>query len=75
LLEKGKIAAITFYRQRKPGTGLAAAKEYVDRLEATVPPGTKARSRPAGCFGLVVLVGAVLLCAVWFLKSALGSGG
>src|SRR5262249_39106348 len=49
LLERGKIAAIKLYRARKPGTGLAEAKEYVERLEAGVPAGMKAPSKPAGC--------------------------
>ena len=70
LIEKGKIAAIKLCRERKPGSGLAAAKEYVERIEATVAPGMKAHSKPAGCFGLLVAViaGAVALCAIWFLQ-------
>jgi len=70
LIEKGKIAAIKLYRERKPGSGLAAAKEYVDRIEASAAPGMKAHSNPAGCLGLfvVVIAGALLLCALWFLK-------
>lgn len=73
LLAKGKIAAIKFYRQRKPGTGLAAAKEYVERIEAAIAPEMKGRSKPAGCFGLVIalLVGTALLCVIWFLKSTI----
>jgi len=70
LIEQGKIAAIKLYRERKPGSGLAAAKDYVERIEATVPPGAKAHSKPAGCLGLFVAViaAAVLLFVCWFLK-------
>ena len=70
LIEKGKIAAIKLYRERKPGIGLAVAKEYVERIEATVAPGMKAHSKPEGCFGLfvVVIAGALLLYAIWFLN-------
>jgi len=70
LIEQGKIAAIKLYRARKPGSGLAAAKDYVERIEATVPPGAKAHSKPAGCMGLFVAIiaAAVLFCAMWVLK-------
>jgi hypothetical protein len=66
LLEKGKIAAIKLYRERKGGVGLAAAKDYVDHLEAAVPPGQRARSKPAGCLGVlaVAIVGFALLAIV-----------
>ena len=70
LMEKGKIAAIKLYRDAKPGVGLAEAKDHLERIEVTVAPGMKAPSKPAGCFGLLVaaITGAVLLCAIWFLK-------
>jgi len=70
LFEKGKIAAIKLYRERKAGIGLAEAKDHVERIEAAVAPGMKAHSKPAGCLGLfvVVIAGALLLCALWFLK-------
>ena len=76
LIEKGKIAAIKLYRDRKPGSGLAVAKQNVERIEATIAPGMKAQSKPVGCLGLFVAViaGAVLLCAMWFLKLAVASG-
>lgn len=69
LIEQGKIAAIKLYRERTPGIGLAVAKDLVERIEATLPPGVKARSKSAGCLGLLlaVLAGAALYCAlrVW----------
>jgi len=70
LIEKGKIAAIKLCRERKPGSGLAAAKEYVERIEATVAPGMKAHSKSSGCLGLLVSViaGMVILCSIWSLK-------
>src|SRR5262245_8029512 len=70
LIEQGKVAAIKLYRERKPGSGLAAAKEYVERIETTVPPGVKADSKRAGCLGvfIVVVSGAVLFCALWIWK-------
>jgi ribosomal protein L7/L12 len=70
LTEKGKIAAIKFYRDRKPGVGLAEAKNYVERLEAAMAPVPGARSKPAGCLGLLVavIVGLGLFCVIWFLR-------
>ena len=70
LIEKGKIAAIKLYRDCKPESGLAAAKEYVDRIEGTLPPDMKAHSKSSGCFGLLVSVvaGVVILCSIWSLK-------
>jgi hypothetical protein len=70
LIEKGRIAAIKLYRERKAGVGLAEAKDHVERIEATVAPGMKAHSKPAGCLGLfaAVIAGAVILCAIWLLK-------
>ena len=66
-MEKGKIAAIKLYRDRKPGVGLAEAKGHVERIEASIAPGLRARSNPAGCLGLfvAVIVGLGLLCAIW----------
>src|ERR1043165_9464768 len=51
LVEQGKIAAIKLYRERT-GVGLAEANNHVDRVEATMPPGQRPRSKPAGCLGL-----------------------
>ena len=67
LLEEGKIAAIKFYRERKPGVGLAEAKEHVERIQAATPPGLRTRSKPAGCLGLFVAIMVVmgLLLATW----------
>ena len=67
LLEKGKIAAIKLYRERKKGIGLAEAKVQVERIEAATPPDLRPRSKPAGCLGLlaatIVVVGIVIgLC-------------
>ena len=69
LFEKGKIAAIKLYREGKPGVGLAEAKDHVEHIEASTPPGLRPCQKPAGCMGLlfVVIAGAVLLCAVLFL--------
>ena len=39
LIEKGKIAAIKLYRERKRGVGLAEAKDHVERIEAATAPG------------------------------------
>ena len=66
LAEKGKIAAIKLYRNRKPGVGLAEAKNHVDRIEAQMAPVPGARSKPAGCLGLLVavIVGLGLLCVI-----------
>ena len=76
LIENGKIAAIKLYRERKSGSGLAAAKEYVERIEATVAPGRKADSKSAGCFGLLValIAGGALLRAIWVLNHAVADG-
>ena len=53
LIEKGKIAAIKFYRECKPGLGLAEAKVFVDRVAAELPPGQR---KAPGCLGLVLLI-------------------
>ena len=70
LLEKGKIAAIKLYRERKPGVGLAEAKDHVDRIEGATPPGLRPRSKPAGCLGLftavIVMIG--LLLVTWLRR-------
>jgi len=67
LLEKGKIAAIKLYRERKSGIGLAEAKQYVDRLESATPAGQRPRSKSAGCLGLFVAVIVIgLLLVTWF---------
>ncbi len=67
LLEKGKIAAIKLYRERKPGIGLAEAKDQVERIEAAAPPGLRPRSKSAGCLGILggVIVVVSLLLALW----------
>ncbi len=51
LLGQGKIAAIKLCRELHPGMDLTAAKQRVDRLEATLPPQT----RPAGSCLLLVI--------------------
>lgn len=53
LIARGKIAAIKFYRESKPGLGLAEAKVFVDRLAAELPPGQR---KAPGCLGLVLLI-------------------
>ena len=67
LLEEGKIAAIKLYRDRKPGIGLAEAKEHVERIEGATAPGLRTRSKPGGCLGLLVtgIVVVGLLLVIW----------
>ena len=66
LIENGKIAAIKFYRESKPGLGLAEAKVFVDRIEAELPPGQR---KPQGCLGLVllILVAAAIILGVAYM--------
>ena len=66
LVEKGKIAAIKLYRERKRGAGLAEAKDYVDGLEAAIPPGQRSRSKPAGCLGVIIVL-VVALAALFII--------
>ncbi|HET7229247.1 MAG TPA: 6-bladed beta-propeller [Longimicrobium sp.] len=67
LLSAGnKIAAIKVFREQFGG-GLKEAKEAVERLEATLPPGTVPRPNAAkgliGCLALVLVVGIVVVMA------------
>src|SRR5437867_7706682 len=56
LARDGKISAIKLYRERT-SAGLAEAKNYVERLEAGLPPGEAgppgAAGKPRGCFSLI----------------------
>lgn len=77
-----KIPAIKLYREQvKPGTGLAEAKEAVERLEAGLraqhPEKFTASAQKSGCaaalFGavaifttLVVVIAAALVVLIWF---------
>lgn len=72
LLRAGnKVAAIKVYRDQFGG-GLKEAKDAVDRLEATLPPGTVPRKSAAGCVvGCVVLVLALVIGGV--VASRVGS--
>ena len=65
LMNDGKIAAIKRYRTCVPGAGLAEAKQYVERLEASLPPGSVKPASSQGCLSVVVLAGLVLAaCAL-----------
>jgi ribosomal protein L7/L12 len=68
LTGQGKIAAIKLYRECNPNAGLAEAKEYIERLEASLPPGTGAKSTK-GCMSILLLGGLIIagliLVAVW----------
>ena len=66
---EGKIAAIKLYREYNPSAGLADAKQYVERIEAGLPPGTVTKPPPQGCspivaFGGLFIVGCVVF-AIW----------
>jgi len=67
LLRAGnKIGAIKAFRDQFGG-GLKEAKEAVDRLEATLPPGTVPKPKVArgliGCLGLVAVLGIIVVMA------------
>ncbi len=63
LTRQGKIAAIKVYRYHNPAAGLAAAKDYVDRIEASLPPGTVRKESTTGsCVALVFLLLFALAC-------------
>ncbi|MDB6040693.1 MAG: Zinc-ribbon protein [Verrucomicrobiales bacterium] len=59
LLRDGKIAAIKLYRDQT-GAPLMESKQYVERLESTLPPGAMPKSSRRGCFALLVF-GALLV--------------
>jgi hypothetical protein len=59
-----KIAAIKLYRNYNPGVELADAKQYVERLEAGLPPDTVTKP-PPGCSPIVVV--GVLIFGAAFL--------
>jgi hypothetical protein len=67
-----KIAAIKLYREAT-GTGLVEAKNAVEKLEAelrgTSPEKFKAAPAGKGCVGVVMMVCAVVVAAVWFCVS------
>jgi ribosomal protein L7/L12 len=60
LLREGKIAAIKVYRERT-GAQLIDSKQYVERIEQTLPPGTVQKS---GCIGVLVLGGMLVLVTI-----------
>lgn len=64
LSQDGKIAAIKLYRERHGNVGLAEAKQYVERLEAGLPPGAVSTRGKAGCSPIVVFGGLFLLAAI-----------
>ena len=70
LLREGKIPAIKAYRERNPPVGLAESKEYVERLEAKLPPGAMKASKNEGrgCFYVASAI-AILLTAIMTVMS------
>ena len=50
---QGKIAAIKLCRELHPEMGLAVAKEYVERLETTLPATSRAPVSGSGCLLLL----------------------
>jgi ribosomal protein L7/L12 len=65
LTGQGKIAAIKLYRDCNPGVGLAEAKEYIERLEATLPPGTVSKSAK-GCTSILLIGGLIIAGLILF---------
>ena len=79
LSRHGKIAAIKLYRDHNPSAGLADAKQYVERLEAGLPPGTITGPPQQGCspivaFGGLFLLGAVGFAIYLYMQTPGGSG-
>jgi ribosomal protein L7/L12 len=64
LINEGPIHAIKLYRNKKHGAGLLEAKQYVEKIQAKLPPEataqTKDKPRRQGCLMTVALV--VLAC-------------
>ena len=75
ILAGQKIEAIKLYREAVPGTGLADAKEWVEKLEAELrakhPDKFTAPPKKSGCLGLLAGL-AALSGAVLALIMALG---
>jgi len=69
ILREGKIAAIKLYREHNPKTGLAEAKEYVERIAAKLPPDSAPIRAAKGCSSMIVLCGLVLagVMALWLI--------
>jgi ribosomal protein L7/L12 len=65
LTSEGKVAAIKFYRDHQPGTGLKDAKEYVDRLESALSPATRAKIPKSGCASVLVFTVLLAAGAAW----------
>jgi hypothetical protein len=66
LLADGKIAAIKLYRERT-AVGLKEAKDAVELIEATLPPGSARKG--GGCLGLVLGLLVILgFAAVLFVR-------
>jgi ribosomal protein L7/L12 len=66
LLEGKKIEAIKRRRQTT-GEGLAEAKNYVDAVQARLPPGM-APAKRAGCVGVLAIVFACLAIGLLALR-------
>jgi ribosomal protein L7/L12 len=66
LLRDGKIAAIKFYRERT-GAQLMDSKQYVERLEPSLPPGAIPKSSARGCIALLVFGALVVAIGVGYL--------
>ncbi len=68
LLSEGKIAAIKLYRTKNRPAGLYEAKQYVERIEASLPPGSIPKSRQ-GCMQMLALGGLLVagctLLLIW----------
>jgi ribosomal protein L7/L12 len=67
-----KIPAIKFYRERmKTGSGLAEAKEQVERLEAALRashPEMFTTKPKAGCSALLAVMAVLLIAVAWLLR-------
>lgn len=57
---EGKIAAIKRYRELKPSTGLAEAKDHIDRLASGIPPSQITSKTARGCLSTILLAGFLL---------------
>lgn len=69
LSREGKIPAIKLYREHNPRAGLAEAKDYVERVEAGLPPGATAKPPAQGCSAVVAFggffVAGILVFMIW----------
>jgi hypothetical protein len=78
LSREGKIAAIKLYRDYNPSAGLVDAKQYVERLDVGLPPGTAPNPPQQGCSPIVafggLFIAACVIFAIWGTLSMQKSG-